>query len=60
MNSRPYFDDGGIHLYFSQEGRAGRCRASMVPDLEDDSLNTRSAIGNTAFGIGIDVTHEQE
>ena len=32
----------------------------MVPDLEDISLEIRSAIDNTAFGIGIGVTHEQE
>ncbi len=32
----------------------------MVPDLEDISLKIRSAIGNTVFGIGMGITHEQE
>jgi len=32
----------------------------MVPYFEDICLKIRSAIGNTAFGIGIGITHEQE
>jgi len=32
----------------------------MVPDFEDISLKIRSTIGNTAFGIGICITHEPE
>jgi len=32
----------------------------MVPDFEEVCLKIRSAIDNTAFGIGIGVTHEQE
>jgi len=32
----------------------------VVPDLEDVGLKICPAIGNTAFGIGIHITHEQE
>ena len=32
----------------------------MVADFEDVCLKIRSAIGNTAFGISIGITHEQE
>ncbi len=32
----------------------------MVGDLEDVRLEICPAIGNTNFGIGIGVTHEQE
>lgn len=32
----------------------------MVPDLEDFNLKICSVIGRAAFGIGIDITHEQE
>ena len=32
----------------------------MVPDLEDIGLKIRSAIGKSAFGISISITHEQE
>ncbi|MCX6699395.1 MAG: hypothetical protein NTV68_05640 [Methanomicrobiales archaeon] len=59
-NSRPHFDDADLRLYFGKEGCAGRCGAARVADLEDISLKIRSTIGNTAFGIGMDITHEQE
>ena len=32
----------------------------MVPDLEDIGLEIFPVIGNTAFSIGIGITHEQE
>ena len=56
----PHFDDTNFRLDFGKEGCAGRCGATVVPDLEDIGLEIRSAIDNTAFGIGIGVTHEQE
>ena len=32
----------------------------MVPDFEDIGLKICPAIGNTVFGVGIGITHEQE
>ena len=32
----------------------------MVPDLEDVGLEICPAIGNSGFGIGIGITHEQD
>ncbi len=31
-----------------------------MPDLEDVSQEIRSATGNSGFGIGIGITHEQK
>jgi len=32
----------------------------VVPELLDVGLKICHAIGNTAFGVGIDITHDQE
>ena len=59
-NSRPDFDNADLRMNFGKEGYAGRCGATVVPDFEDICLEIRSAIDNTAFGIGIGMTNEQE